>query len=127
MTRTGISRVDDVEAAKSGGSTRLEDHEQLREDASQKPYSPSPSAGSRRRTVPETCSPDRRCTSAVGMKRTGRRLSCKERRKRNWDDLDVGCQAPFIGPSPRPDSYLRSYLPAKISRSVSIYNDRLGF
>jgi hypothetical protein len=35
--------------------------------ASQKPYSPSPGAGSRRRRVPETCSPDRRCTSALGM------------------------------------------------------------
>jgi hypothetical protein len=97
-----------------------EDHEQSREDASQKPYSPSPGAGSRRRRVPETCSPDRRCTSAVGMKRTGRQLSYEERRNRNWDDLDAGCQAPFIGPSPRPDSYLRSYPPAKISRSVQI-------
>jgi hypothetical protein len=36
----------------------------------------------------------------------------------NWDNLNVGCQAPFIGPSARPDSYLRSYPPAKISRSV---------
>jgi hypothetical protein len=42
MTRAGISRVDDVEVAKSAGSTRSEDHEQSREDASQKPYSPSP-------------------------------------------------------------------------------------
>jgi hypothetical protein len=41
----------------------MRDHEQSREDASQKPYSPSPGAGSRRRRVPETCSPDRRCTS----------------------------------------------------------------
>jgi hypothetical protein len=55
-------RVDDVEAAKSAGSTRSEDHEQSREDASQKRYSPSPGAGSRRRRVPETCSPYRRCT-----------------------------------------------------------------
>jgi hypothetical protein len=77
-------------------------HFGAQQDASQKPYSPSPGAGSRRRRVPETCSPDRRCTSAVGMKRTGRRLSCEERRKRNWDDLDAGCRAPFIGPSPRP-------------------------
>jgi hypothetical protein len=60
MVRVGISRVDDVEAAKLAESTRSEDHEQSREDASQKPYSPS----------------------AVGMKRTGRRLSCEERRKR---------------------------------------------
>jgi hypothetical protein len=100
MARAGISRVDDVEVAKSAGSTRSADHEQSREDASQKPYSPSPGAGSRRRRVPETCSPDRRCTSAVGMKGTGRRLSYEERRKRNWDELDAGCQAPFIGPSP---------------------------
>jgi hypothetical protein len=97
MERAGISRVDDVEAAKSAGSTRSADHEQ---SPSQKPYSPSPGAGSRRRRVPETCSPDRRCTSAVGMKGTGRRLSYEERRKRNWDELDAGCQAPFIGPSP---------------------------
>jgi hypothetical protein len=70
MARAGISRVDDVEAAKSTGSTRSEDHEQSREDASQKPYSPSPGTGSRGRRVPETCSPNRRCTSTVGMKRT---------------------------------------------------------
>jgi hypothetical protein len=100
MAHAGISRVDDVEVAKSAGSTRSEDHEQSREDASQKPYSPSHSAGSRRRRVPETCSPDRRCTSAVGMKRTGRPLSCEERRKLNWDALDAGCWAPFIGLSP---------------------------
>jgi hypothetical protein len=72
MARAGISRVDEVEATKSAGSARSEDHEQSREDVSQKPYSPSPDAGSRRRKVPETCSPDRRCTSAVGMKRTER-------------------------------------------------------
>jgi hypothetical protein len=42
MARVGISRVDDVEVAKSAGSTRSEDHEQSREDASQKPYSPLP-------------------------------------------------------------------------------------
>jgi hypothetical protein len=102
MARAGISRVDDVEVAKSAGSTRSKDHEQSREDASQKPYSPSPGAGSRIRRVPETCSPDRRCTSAVGTKRTKRRLSYEERRKRNWDDLEAGCRAPYIGPSPRP-------------------------
>jgi hypothetical protein len=83
MARAGISRVDDDEAAKSAGSTRSEDHEQSREDASQKPYSPSPGVGSRRRRVPETCSPNRRCTSAVGMKGTGMRLSYDERQKRN--------------------------------------------
>jgi hypothetical protein len=104
MARAGISRVDDVEVAKSAGLTRSEDHEQSREDASQKPYSPSPGAGSRRRRVPETCSPDRRYTSAVGTKGTKRRLSYEERRKLNWDDLEAGCRAPFIGPSPRPPS-----------------------
>jgi hypothetical protein len=36
--------------------------------ASQKPYSPSPSAGSLRTTVPEACSLDRRCTSTNGIK-----------------------------------------------------------
>ena len=36
----------------------------------------------------------------------------------NWDELDAGCHAPYIGPSPRTDSYLRSDLHAKISRSV---------
>jgi hypothetical protein len=65
MTRVGISRVDDVEAA---GLMISGISEQSREDASQKPYSPSPGAGSRGRRVPETCSPDRRCTSALGMK-----------------------------------------------------------
>jgi hypothetical protein len=122
MAWAGISRVDDVEAAKSAGSTRSEDHKQSRADASQKPYSPSPSAGSRVRRVPDTCSPDRRCTSAVGMERTEGVSVVKRGESRNWDELDAGCQAPFIGSSPRPDSYLRSYPPAKISRSVRILN-----
>jgi hypothetical protein len=34
MARARISRVDDVEAAKSAESTRSEDHEQSREDVS---------------------------------------------------------------------------------------------
>jgi hypothetical protein len=118
MTRARISNVDDVEAAKLAGSTRSEDHEQSREDASQKPYSPSPGAGSRRRRVPETCSPDRRCTSAVGMKGIGRRSAMKRGESETGMDLEAGCQAPFIRPSPRQDSYLRSYPPVKISRSV---------
>jgi hypothetical protein len=63
----GISRVDDVEAV---GLMISGISEQSREDVSQKPYSPSPGTGSRRRRVPETCSPDRRCTSAVEMKGT---------------------------------------------------------
>jgi hypothetical protein len=100
------------------GSTTLEDHEQSREDASQKPYSPSPGAGSRRRRVPETCSPDRRCTSAVGMKRIESGAAVNRDESENWDDLNAGCQSPFIGPSPRTDSYLQSDPPGKISRSV---------
>jgi hypothetical protein len=36
----------------------------------------------------------------------------------NWDEFDASCQAPYIGPSPRTDSYLRSDLHAKISCSV---------
>src|SRR5688572_26217153 len=125
MARAGISRVDDVEVAKSAGSTRSADHEQSREDASQKPYSPSPGAGSRRRRVPETCSPDRRCTSAVGTKGTKRRLSYEERRKRTgiWDDLEAGCRAPFIGPSPRPPVLIR---PRKSRNQLRFYSDRLG-
>jgi hypothetical protein len=95
MARAGISRVDDVEAAKSSGSTRSEDHEQSREDASQKLYSPSPGAGSRRRRVPETCSPNRRCTSTVGMNRTEGGSAVKRGKSKNWDDLDAGCQAPL--------------------------------
>jgi hypothetical protein len=118
MARTGISRVDDVEAAKSVGSTRSEHHEQSREDASQKPYSPSPGAGSRRRRVPETCSPNRKCTSVVGMKRSEGGSAVKRGESENWDDVDAGCQTPFIGPSPRTDNYLRFYPPAKISCSV---------
>ena len=125
MARAGISRVDDVEVAKSAGSTRSEDHEQSREDASQKPYSPSPGAGSRRRRVPETCSPDRRCTSAVGTKGTKRRLSYEERRKRTGicDDLEAGCRAPFIGSSPRPPVLIR---PRKSRNQLRFYSDRLG-
>jgi hypothetical protein len=115
MARTGISRVNDVKVA---GSTTSEDHEQSREDASQKPYSPSLGAGSRRRRVPETCSPDRRCTSAVRMKRTEGDAAVNRGESENWDDLEAGCQAPFIGPSPRIDSYLRSDPLAKISRSI---------
>jgi hypothetical protein len=115
MTRARISRVNDVEAA---GLMISGISEQSREDASQKPYSPSLGAGSRRRRVPETCSPDRRCTSTVGMKRTEGGSDLKRGESENRDDLDVGCQAPFIGSSPRTDSYLRSDPPAKISRSV---------
>jgi hypothetical protein len=100
------------------GSTTSEDHEQWHEVASRKPYSPSPGAGSRRQRFPETCSPDRLCTSAVGMKRTEGGAAVNRDKSEIWDDLDAGCQAPFIGPSPRTDSYLRSDLPAKISRSV---------
>jgi hypothetical protein len=91
MARTGISRIDDVEAAKSSRSTSSEDHEQSHEDASQKPYSPSPGVGSRGRRVPETCSPDRRCTSAVGMKRTEGGSAVKRDESGNWDDMDAGC------------------------------------
>jgi hypothetical protein len=102
----------------SAGSTTSEDHEQSREDAFQKPYSPSPGAGSQRRRVPEICSPDCSYTSVVGRKRTEGGSAVKRGESKNWDDLDAGCQAPFIGPSPRTHSYLRSYPPAKISRSV---------
>jgi hypothetical protein len=115
MAWAGISRVDDVEVARlmiSGIS------EQSCEDASQKPYSPSPGAGSRRRRVPETCSPDRRCTLAVEMKGTEGGSVVKRGKSENWDDLDAGCQVPFIGSSPRIDSYLRSDPPTKILRSV---------
>jgi hypothetical protein len=72
--------VDDKSRKQQG---QQQDREQSREDASQKPYSPSPGAGSRRRRVPKTYSPERRCTSAVGMKRTkmavvsrGKNLTC---------------------------------------------------
>jgi hypothetical protein len=75
MARAGISRVDDVEAAKSAGSTRSEDHEQSREDASQNLIRPLPVQDLEGEGF-------RRCTSAVGTKRTRRRLSCEERRKR---------------------------------------------
>ena len=100
MARAGISRVDDVEAAKLAGSTRSEDHEQSREDASQKPYSPSPGARSRRRSIPKTCSPNRTCTSAVEMKGTKGGSVVKRGESENWDDLEAGYRAPFIGPSP---------------------------
>jgi hypothetical protein len=45
----------------------------------------------------------------------------------NWDDLDAGCQTPFIGRSPRTDSYLRSDLHAKSRVQFRFYSDRLGF
>jgi hypothetical protein len=55
---------------------------------------------------------------AVGMKRTEGGSAVKRGESENWDDLDARYQAPFIGPSPLTDSYLRSYPPVKISRSV---------
>jgi hypothetical protein len=39
-------------------------------------------------------------------------------RGKNWDEFDAGCQTPYIGPSPRTDSYPQSDLHAKNSRSV---------
>jgi hypothetical protein len=51
------------------------------------------------------------------MKRTEGDAVVKRGESENWDDLDAGCQAPFIGLSPRTDSYLRSNLHTKISRS----------
>ena len=51
--------------------------------ASQKPYSPSPGAGSQERAVPETCSPVRRCTPAFGMEQLRRRRSSEERQNPN--------------------------------------------
>jgi hypothetical protein len=36
----------------------------------------------------------------------------------NWDDLNAGCQTPYIGPSSQTDSYPRFDLPAKNSRSI---------
>jgi hypothetical protein len=56
--------VDDV------SGSRGEEHKQSCEDASRKPYSPPLGAGSQRRRVSETCSPDRRCTLVPGMKNT---------------------------------------------------------
>jgi hypothetical protein len=51
--------------------------------SSQNSYSPSLGAGSLRTTVPETCSPDCRCTSINGMKQSWRRSS-------RWgEDLDA--------------------------------------
>jgi hypothetical protein len=47
------------------------------------------------------------------MKRTEGGAVVNREESENWDDLDVGCQAPFIEPSPRTDSYLRSDLHAK--------------
>jgi hypothetical protein len=124
MARAGISRVDDVEAAKSAVSTRSEDHEQWRVDASQKPYPPSPSAGSRGRSVPETCSPDRRCTSAVGMKRTEGSSAVKRGESGNWDDMDADCQTPFIGP--RQIAIFDLIHPRKSRVQFRFCSDRLG-
>src|ERR1041384_4214467 len=45
------------------------------QSASQNPYSPYAGAGSLRTTVPETCSPVRRCTPSIGMERLQRRRS----------------------------------------------------
>jgi hypothetical protein len=46
-------------------------------------------------------------------------------RGKNWDEFDAGCQAPYIGPSPRTDSYPRSDL--YVAFSLDPYSDRLGF
>ena len=54
MTRAEIKRVDDVDAA--GFDDKIASRIFI--------------AIGRRRRIPETYSPDRRCTSAVGMKRT---------------------------------------------------------
>jgi hypothetical protein len=45
------------------------------------------------RRVPEICSPDRRCTSVVGMNGTEGGSVVKRGKSENWDDLDAGCQA----------------------------------
>jgi hypothetical protein len=52
------------------------------------------------------------------MKRTEGGAAVNRGESKNWDDLYAGYEAPFIGPNPRTDSYLRSDPPAKISRSV---------
>jgi hypothetical protein len=39
------------------------------------------------------------------MKRTEGSSAVKRGESENWDDMDVGCQVPFIGPSLRIDSY----------------------
>jgi hypothetical protein len=52
------------------------------------------------------------------MERTEGGSAVNRGESENWDDLDAGCQAPFIGPSPRIDSYLRSNPSAKISLSA---------
>jgi hypothetical protein len=52
------------------------------------------------------------------MKRTEGGAAVNRGESENWDDLDADCQAPFIGPSPRIDSYLRSDPLAKISHSL---------
>ena len=52
-----------VDAVKKNGSDQA-----VAQSASQKPYTPSPGAGSLRTMVPETCSPDRSCQPTNGMK-----------------------------------------------------------
>jgi hypothetical protein len=52
------------------------------------------------------------------MKRTESGAAVNRGESENWGDMNAGCETPFIGPSPRTDSYLRSDLHAIISRSV---------
>jgi hypothetical protein len=40
------------------------------------------------------------------MKRTEGGAVVNRGESENWDNLDAGYQAPFIGPSPRTDNYL---------------------
>jgi hypothetical protein len=122
MARAGISRVDDVEAlgpmtSRQQGSTR------------------------RSRAVAWECFPKTlfalsrcRISKAKGfgdlLSRSQMHVGGRDEencdggtvvnrgKSENWDEFDAGCQAPYIGSSPRTDSYPRSDLHAKISRSV---------
>jgi hypothetical protein len=108
MTRAGSSRVDDVEAAgpmtsKQQGSTK------------------------RSRVVTCGCFPKTlftlsrcRISKAKGsrdlLSRAQMHVGGRDEenydggavmsRGENWDEFDAGCQAPYIGPSPRIDNYL---------------------
>jgi hypothetical protein len=102
MARAGISRVDDVEAAKSAGSTRQKITSSRVKTLPKNLIRPLPvqdleDEGFRR---PALLIADARLRS--GRKELKGDSAMKRGERETGDDLEACCRAPFIGPSPRP-------------------------
>jgi hypothetical protein len=102
MARAGISRVDDVEAAKSAGSTRQKITSSRAKTLPKNLIRPLPvqdleNEGFRR---PALLIADARLRSGRRELKGGSAM--KRGESENWNDLEAGCRTPFIGPSPRP-------------------------